>query len=261
VNRAAALTLLLLAGPLAGPLAAADLKVIVEPNAAPYRLVRVKATGVPSKSNVKWYVTAADPANQPRIEFAPDHGLKSREPAFVAPPGAYKVALRVIYLDAAGVPDFDEAEALVTIGPPAPPVPPLPPVPPGPTPPGPTPPAPAPIPKPGLRVLIVEETGERAKLTAGQREVIFGGTVRDYLRTHCATDPQNPDGAFRIWDKDVNSAGDPDNIIWRSAMIRPRPGPLPWVVISNGTTGYEGPLPADTTGEKFIALLKQYEGK
>jgi hypothetical protein len=257
VNRAAVLALLLLT---AGPLAAADLKVVVEPNAAPYRLVRVRATGVHAKSNVKWSVTAADPTNQPRIDYAPDHGLKSHEPVFVAPPGVYKVALRVIYVDAAGVPDLDEAESVVTIGPPAPPVPPLPPVPPGPNPPGPTPPAP-PIPKPGLRVLIVEETGERAKLSAGQREVIFGGTVRDYLRTHCVTDPQNPDGAFRIWDKDVNSAGDPDNVVWRSAMIRPRPGPLPWVVISNGTTGYEGPLPADTTGEKFIAMLKQYEGK
>lgn len=169
--------------------------------------------------------------------------------------------------------------------------------PPGPDPPQPPPepPSPAPIPGDGLRFLIVFETADVPKLTAAQRDALYSplsaGKVRDYVLAKC---PKGPDGKthdFRIWDKDDNPAGDAK--IWQDAMARPRglevkampdgswqvisggtvvktfarmedaqkfaqQGALPWVIISNGKSGYEGPLPG--TADEFLALLKRFGG-
>ncbi len=40
---------------------------------------------------------------------------------------------------------------------------------------------------------------------------------------------------------------------WQAAMKRPR-GSLPWIVVSNGTTGYEGPLPANLDATTALVL-------
>ncbi len=135
-----------------------------------------------------------------------------------------------------------------------------PPVPPGPNPPvppGPTPPGPAPIPESGLRVLIIEETKERGKLPSAVKEIITGKTLRDLWESKLA---KESDGgpARRIWDKDqAGVENDPDAKVWATAFRRPRAS-LPWVVISNGKAGYEGPLP---DGVKFMELLKKFEGQ
>lgn len=163
----------------------------------------------------------------------------------VAPPGNYLVELIEISVKD-GHPTAVRVRRPLAIGEaPAPE--------PGPTP-GPTPtpdPVPdAPIPVDGLRVLIVYET-ENPDLTPQQQIILFGNEVRSYLRAKCTAEPQ---GAFRIWDQNIDTAGDLP--LWQKAMERPRAS-VPWVLISNGKTGHEGPLPSDTRA--FIELVKRYE--
>lgn len=140
--------------------------------------------------------------------------------------------------------------------PPKPPVPPLPPVPPKPpTPPDPPTPDPPPIPGvTGLHVLVLYESAELPKMPRGQSTILFSKTVRESLDLRCAVGPDGKTRQWRMWDKDVNGAD--DSALWSGAMRRPRKS-LPWVVISNGKTGFEGPLPA-TAGE-FLDLVAKYE--
>lgn len=109
----------------------------------------------------------------------------------------------------------------------------------------------APIPEPGFRVLITFETG--TVLTASQQSILYGKTVREYLDSHCVVDPDGKTRGYRIWDKDTVADG--DFPVWKTAFNRPRKS-IPWVLISNGKTGFEGPLPANPTD--MLALLKKY---
>lgn len=136
-----------------------------------------------------------------------------------------------------------------------PPLPPIPwPVPPGPAP-TPQPPTPAPIEIDGFAVLIVEESGDRAKLTIGQHAAMFGKTCNDYLDEKCAADPYGKNTkAHRILDKDVSLAQ--IGAAWEKAMKRPRAS-VPWLVVSHPKRGgFEGPLPEKE--EDTIALLKKF---
>ncbi len=155
------------------------------------------------------------------------------------------------------------------VGPqPPPPVPdPFPP----PPPPPPPPPSPSvPIPHAGFRVLMVYETGETSKLPQAQIAILTAKEIRDYLKAKTVIGPDGKTREFRIWDKDLNVAG--DHAIWREAMKRQEQGAnpltndltgkrttLPWIMISDGTRGFEGPLPK--TVEETLALLKQYGGQ
>jgi hypothetical protein len=121
---------------------------------------------------------------------------------------------------------------------------------PGPGPgPKPDPPSPAPIPGAGLRVLIVYETADSAKLPPAQQSILFGQPMRDYLNAKCVVGPDGKTKEWRIWDKDVATGS--VTKLWQDAMKRPRQS-LPWVVISNGTSGFEGPLPADVDAMKKL---------
>jgi hypothetical protein len=117
---------------------------------------------------------------------------------------------------------------------------------------------PAPIPLAGLRVLIVEESKDRTKLPKAQYEQLFSKTLRDYLNANCTDDPQT--GTKKAWwILDQNADAGQLAKHWQDALKRPRKG-TPWVIVSNGKAGYEGPLPA--TLEETLALLKKYsEGK
>lgn len=128
---------------------------------------------------------------------------------------------------------------------------PLPPPGPGPIPPDPKPPTPAPIPVAGLRVLIVEETAERIKLTKGQLEFISSAKTRSWLDSICVKENNQP--AYRIYDKDASAEGDSE--VWRNAMARPRTT-IPWIIVSNGTTGFEGPMPA--TVDEIKSLIQKH---
>lgn len=133
------------------------------------------------------------------------------------------------------------------VAPPDPDPPPIPPTPPTP----PEPPTPAPIPEPGFRVLIVYESAEMQSYPRETNLILSGGDVREFLKTHCVAEGKQ--AAFRIYDKDVHLGGELE--VWKQAMTRPRTA-LPWVVISNGTTGFEGPLPK--TASEFLELCKKY---
>lgn len=126
------------------------------------------------------------------------------------------------------------------------------PVPPGPGP-GPNPPTPdnpAPIPGDGLRVLMIYEASD-----AGQpgHKAIFSRMVRDYLDAKCAKVGGTPE--YRIYDKDIDVSRDAKT--WQDAMRRTRTQ-TPWIIISNGKTGFEGPLPSDVPAT--LELLKKYGG-
>lgn len=140
------------------------------------------------------------------------------------------------------------AITLVTIGPRPPPEP-------GPTP-SPSPPdVVPPIPAPGFRVLIVYETADLPKYPKGQLATLYGKEVRDYLSAKCVKGDDGKTAEWRIWDADVSTAG--ESKLWQEAMRRPR-GKPPTILISDGRTGYEGPLP--NTIEETLSLLKRYGG-
>lgn len=136
----------------------------------------------------------------------------------------------------------------ITVGTPTPPPPD-----PGPGPgPGP-PPSPAPIPVAGFRVLMVYESADLSKMPAAQQVILYSKPVRDYLNAKCIMGPDNKTHDWRIWDRDSDTSN--ESALWQAAMKRPRAS-VPWIIISDGKKGYEGPLPA--TVDETLALLKKY---
>lgn len=129
------------------------------------------------------------------------------------------------------------------------PVPPIPPAPPGPTP------GPAPIPAAGFRVLILYESAELSKIPPDQRQIIFSKDVRDYLNAKCIAGADGKTKEWRMFDKDTDVSS--ETSIWQAAMQR-HPLSLPWMLISTGTSGFEGPLPANPADA--LTLLKKYGG-
>jgi hypothetical protein len=145
-------------------------------------------------------------------------------------------------------------------GPTPAPVPPAPvpptPLPPTPVPPAPPPGPPAPIPVPGLRVMIVYESDDLSKYPPAQTAVLYDQSLRVYLDSVTVVGQDGRTHEYRIWDKDVILTNEEQ--LWKDAMARSHPQ-LPWLLVSNGVTGYEGPLPAKTADT--IALIKKYELK
>ena len=105
--------------------------------------------------------------------------------------------------------------------------------------------------QPGLRVLIVEETdaASRNKLTAGQRAIIMG-TTKDSFRTWLKDHAE-----LVCADKDSDFSKLPP--VWGELFKRPRAS-VPWLAITNGKTGFEGPLPSDP--KTVTELVKQIGG-
>ena len=167
-----------------------------------------------------------------------------------AKPGRYKVTLTAVDFAAQKV---ERAKFTFSVEgkPPTPPGPeptPVPPDPPGPKP------DPAPIPTAGFRVLIVYETSELSKLPAAQQSVIYGKAMRDYLNSKCVLGPDSKTHEWRMWDKDTDASA--ESQLWQDAMKRGRTS-VPWLIVSNGKTGFEGMLPA--TVEDTLKLLAKYE--
>lgn len=187
--------------------------------------------------------------------FSPDKGLnvfpvqllKDTKTAVVSGPvGTY----RLYAYGAKGDVASDPVLCLIVIGTPDP----TPGPGPGPKPPEPTP--PAPIPVDGFRVLFVVESSDASKLTAAQLAILTSGEIRTYLNSKCVVGPDGKTKEWRQWDKDVDTSA--ESQLWQAAMKRPRSS-LPWIVISDGKTGFEGPLPA--TIADTLAILKKYGDK
>lgn len=105
--------------------------------------------------------------------------------------------------------------------------------------------------QPGLRVLIVEETDAeaRAALSAGQRAIIQGtaaNSFRAFLKGNADLVVADPQADFSRLP-----------VVWSELFKRPRKS-VPWFVVTNGKTGYEGPLPGDPV--EAIAIVKRVGG-
>lgn len=213
--------------------AAEDIKGNLNPKAYGFAVLTVSG----SAENVTW-----------RINPAPvQRHTKDGTLYFGGTPGVeYTVVAQVINVDWAKQKlTVAEAEAVVKFGdalPPQPPVPPQPPQPPVP------PPSTDPFGTQGFKVLIVLEKQEQHLLTSGQVAGIFGSTTEEYIK--------GKGGEFAILDKDNTAATLPK--AWQDVMKRPRAS-MPWVVIGNGKTGFEGPVPKASA--EFHDLLKKYGGQ
>jgi hypothetical protein len=139
--------------------------------------------------------------------------------------------------------EYAETHVLVDTGP-TPPVPPVPPIPPGPGP---------PIPGNGLRLLAIYDPATLGKLTPAQLDVLNSETVRGWLRSHAAVGPDGKTVESRFLPSNEDMTN--ESKLWQDAFKRPRAS-LPWLIISNGKTGYEGPLPA--TVNDMMTLMQKY---
>jgi hypothetical protein len=111
----------------------------------------------------------------------------------------------------------------------------------------------APIPAPGLRVLIVYDN---KKLAEKHKSIILGAPMRDFLDSLCVL---GPDGKTREWRKfpvDQDMSNQPP--LWKAAFNLPRTS-VPWIIVSNGTDGFAGPLPDDLNATK--ELVQKFAGK
>ena len=113
----------------------------------------------------------------------------------------------------------------------------------------------------GLHVLAVHDVLKDASLPQGQLEAILSlsaaGAVNDFLQSHAAHE-KSGDLAVRVFDVDQNV--DNELAEWKqqfSSPAQPRTS-LPWLTVSNGRTGYDGPFPKDANA--LITLLKKYGG-
>lgn len=104
-----------------------------------------------------------------------------------------------------------------------------------------------PIAATGFHVLILEETGERPRLPKDQRFILQSSKVRSVVT-------QKYQGHFRVADPD--SPLNFENERWVDAIQRPRTK-LPWIIVSNDQTWYEGPLPSNLNDT--LALLEKHK--
>jgi hypothetical protein len=169
------------------------------------------------------------------------------------PPGEYKLTLTMVNFTTKKI---QRTKATVTIVDGNPPGPPGPGPGPGPNPPNPPnpPQPPAPIAEAGFRVLIVYDPKALATMPDAQKNVLYAGALRDYLNAKCVLGPDGKTKEWRVWANTVDPTAEAK--LWQDAFKRPK-GTLPAILISNGKTGYEGPLP--DTIDKTLELLKKYE--
>ncbi len=125
-------------------------------------------------------------------------------------------------------------------------------------------PAPRPATPAALRVLIVAETADPARLTPAQYAVVYGAQARADLNARCAVGPDGKTREWRIWDPDTVLTELPpaEAAAWSALMAKPRAG-LPWVVAVDAAdpaaaARYSGPLPPDAAA--FAAALKAWAG-
>lgn len=206
------------------------------------QFIRVKA--VTTGKVVQWV------AVDPELNLFPVELLKDTKTAVVvaSSPGKYRL---IAYTAEGDVPSLP-VTATIDVEGTTPPVPPPGPTP-DPTPPQPpTPPLPpAPIPVAGLRVLIVYDATKETELPVSQQAIIRGKKMDDYLNAKCAIGPDGKTREFRMWPATTVLTDDVPPL-WVEAMKREKKS-FPWLMVSDGKTGYEGPLPQ--TVDQTIAII------
>lgn len=243
----ALLTLVVLVVFLSSRLFAADLSIAGDSAVPSGQLVTLKAVGVPEDGSVVWRV-------HPRsISQAKTTNYEPTLLEFTALPGTYEVTLTSYRLDGKKL-VVQEVFKTVVLGSPQPG-----PTPPGPTPPGPTPPGPTPTPdvvpivEPGFRVLIVYDEAKKKDMPVEQFSILGSQEVADYLNAKTVDGPATKEWRVYPSTQDVSR----ESKIWQEAMKRPRTS-LPWIIISDGSKGYEGPLPKNI--QETLTLLRKYGG-
>lgn len=96
-----------------------------------------------------------------------------------------------------------------------------------------------------LSVVVVRESS--ANHTQAQLTVINGTDWRGYVIAH--------KGEFRVVDPDSPLDREQG---WVKAAMAVKRDSLPWLLMSNGSDGYSGPLPADSAA--MMALIEKYGG-
>lgn len=107
---------------------------------------------------------------------------------------------------------------------------------------------PAPPVQPGTRHVLIWRETDSTRIPAGELQQFYGPEVRDWLDKKIGRE------AYRIWDQH-QVMGPKESPEWRKAAER-RPKQVPWIVIQNGKTAHEGPLPA--TAAETLALLEKH---
>jgi len=115
---------------------------------------------------------------------------------------------------------------------------------------------PPPIITTGLHVLIVEEVGDRITMPVDQLCVLLGrapNTFRGYCEIKC---PESPEGLpIAVIDQHLTPRG--NDPFFAQAFERARDS-LPWIVVANETTFWEGPLWA--TNAEAVAKMTELFG-
>lgn len=136
---------------------------------------------------------------------------------------------------------------------------------PGPTPPGPTPNPVDPDSVGLLRVLILTPNSTKV-LTSPQQAAINSTLVSAYCKTHCAKGNDGKTLEYKQYEPDTDVSAESPEIqeLYKTAVNESK-GILPWLVITNGKTGYSGPYPASPTATEnvnaVLGLLQKYGGK
>lgn len=113
---------------------------------------------------------------------------------------------------------------------------------------------PAPIKLSGLRVLITFDDDKKNQLSRDQIGIIDSSVLRSYLDEKCAK-AGDQTSEWRIVPHTTEFHDDQPT--WKQAMAIPR-DKSEWLIVSNGKSGYSGPLPANLT--ETLNLIKSFEG-
>jgi hypothetical protein len=108
-------------------------------------------------------------------------------------------------------------------------------------------PSPAPIATDRLSVMVVEDVNHRDDIPASQVTALLSTQLRKAI--------QDKSGRFRMLDAATDVTNEESWV--KECMALPRQS-LPWVYISNGRTGYSGPVPA--TEQAFLELIAKHGG-
>lgn len=218
----------------------------------PYKIVKLKATGVPEKAGVVWKVRPVD--RKVVVDFAGK--VNTPDLGFVGPPGLYRVELNIAVLDKSGNTSLDFVERMIKIGT-------------GPNPPPDVDPDVDPVPDPDVdptpdptpktvtsfRVILVYESGQT--LPASQVGILYGAKLEAAMNG--ATSGGGDQFGWRRLDKNDDHSGLPAGMkdVW--STVKPKITTTPSMVIQVNDKIIIEPLPA--TPEEAAALIVKHRGK